>query len=171
MGKYPFEYPVIGFGRSPGWAKHGYRGEWLQAFLTEADTRECRESYLDDPDLRDMLLVDAAGRSWDVASVRFVGPLGSFWRRLLRRFVSYQRYAVEMELTEAAPMSLDEVKERIIRAIDADAPMYAEIEFTESGANPPFEPEVLLEQLRNKVRAARSNGELIEIVGIGEDLS
>lgn len=88
-------------------------------FLTGMKNREaletCGESALRSGYFTGLLLVDPAGRSWEVRSaekVANVGPLGGY--RLFRS----RRIRVRLDLVEGPSFDLDKLKDRMCEAID-----------------------------------------------------
>jgi hypothetical protein len=171
MSKYPFAYPVIGFARTPYWRRHGYKGEFLQAFPDEASITQCRQTYIETADLTDMLLVDSNGRAWETTKVWFEGPLGPWWKRIWPKLLGTQDFLVHLEIAETEPVSLEAVKARVIAAIDADPEMHIDEELVVGEAGPPQDPEVLIADLKAKVMASRDNREIIKVVEIIDELS
>jgi hypothetical protein len=119
-------------------------------FLTavaDRDTLEtCGQSALDSGYFEEMLVIDAAGRSWQVqsaAKVASVGALGG-WRLLRSR-----RIRVRLELLESRPFDLARLQDRVCEAIDR---LPAQWEVVEDTAD-----------TKARVRSAGTVGELITL--------
>lgn len=68
-----------------------------------------------------MELVDAKGRRWAVRSIRKLGRGEPLLMWLLSALLSTRQYRIEQELEPLEPLSLDEVKARVLESIEATA--------------------------------------------------
>ncbi len=153
----PFKWPVLGFGREVGvWS------DFLVCFRNADQFRTCGPSALDDSRRIGMVLFDSAGRSWTIATVRKLGkrrPLG--WR-ILVSLLFESVFDIEVGFTEGPPATFDELKSRAIETIDAYPYMWRDDEALAGESGPPRDEQEMLDELKDRVRRARTMDELIK---------
>jgi hypothetical protein len=158
MSQLPFKWPMLGFGRDLGpWSSDVVSFSGPKAYeICYAYT--FKEGYRDG-----MLLVDSTGRSWEIRSIRKLGLDGSLLVRILRFLTRGTRYRIEPEIVERAPMSLEEVKARILEAIDRYPENYRDDEAVAGEAGPPEDEAGALERLKTRILQARTMSALAKL--------
>jgi len=141
-GEADFDFPVLGF--TSDFNIWGFQD--LDR-LTRCGPRTLKENTQIGMDF-----VDADGRQWKVRSVRRTGCAGSFLSLLLPFGPPQSR--IEHDLEPMEPVSIEELRRRVCRALEARAEIYFE------GG----ERETEFEPLLSAVRAARSVGDLYELL-------
>lgn len=147
-GEVAFRYPVMGV--TPDRDLWGFPD--LDR-LTKCGTQTLRENKA-----VGMELIDAEGGRWRVASVRRLGSAGTLWQRILSHTLRPPPQSrIDHELEPMAPMSLAEVKARVIAGLEAFPGYWCDDE---------ADPEPELAPRRAAVMAAASIAELHEIMGL-----
>ncbi|WP_340646006.1 hypothetical protein [Phenylobacterium sp.] len=105
---------------------------------------------------RGMILVDATGRSWEVVGVRNLGIVGSFLGRIVRFVFQQSNYALEHELAERPPMSLEVAKVRICASIKANPDAWRDDEAIAGENGEPQEESKLLTRMLARVHRVKT---------------
>lgn len=111
-----------------------------------------------------MVLVDPTGRSWEITGVRDLGVVGSLFGRILRFLVQQSDHAIEMDLVEGAPMSLDEVKGRVCVSIDANPDDWRDDEAIAGEAGEPQDELELLERIKARINKAKTLKAIVKVL-------
>lgn len=109
-GDVAFGFPVLGFTRDLD----------LWGFADLEALTACGPLTLKEDKLPGMELVDAEGRRWTVTSVRRVGPAKTGLAGLIEPLLYAKRTSrIEHELDALTPLTLAEVKARLVAGIEA----------------------------------------------------
>ena len=109
-----------------------------------------------------MALFDASGRSWEITAVRKLGTAGSIGKRILRWLIRWTVFNIEVDIAEAPSVTFDELKSRIIQTIDANPLKWRDEEALAGESGPPRDEQEMLDELKDRVRKARTIDELIK---------
>ncbi len=160
-----FQYPVLGINRRPAdWGQ----GEYFREFRDERAITICDGWALKNGARIGMLLIDNAGRNWEIRSMRRLRAAGSLVGKVIKGLFGQQEYHVELDLIEAAPLSFDEVKARLCKSIDDNPDDWRDDEAIAGEDGPPRDEQEMLEELKAKVRGARTLAELLDKVDASE---
>ncbi len=153
----PFKWPVLGFGREVGiWS------DFLVCFRNADQFRTCGPSSLRGGHRIGMVLFDATGRSWTIATVRMLGKRRPSGWRILVSLLFEPTFDIEVGFTESPPATFDELKSRTIETIDAYPYMWRDDEALAGESGPPRDEQEMLDELKDRVRQARTMDELIK---------
>ncbi len=153
----PFKWPVLGFGRDVGvWS------DTLICFRNADQFRTCGRHSYEDGRRVGMVLFDASGRSWEITAVRKLGTAGSIGKRILRWLIRWTVFNIEVDIAEAPSVTFDELKSRIIQTIDANPLKWRDEEALAGESGPPRDEQEMLDELKDRVRKARTIDELIK---------
>ncbi len=155
MDNLPFDWPIIGF----GCAKDVHYGNALVCFHNADQFGRCYRRDLERAAWTGMVLVDNAGRSWEITGVRRRHDL-SIGKRI-SLFLS-REYSIEVDLAEREPISFQELMMRVIETIDANPHEWRDDEAIAGESGPPRDEMEMLEEIKDRVRKAQSVDELIQ---------
>jgi len=114
-----------------------------------------------------MTIFDASGRTFIVDKVRDLGIIDAGFRKLIRILLRYHVHRIAHDLTEAPPIPLAHLKERVCQSIASHPDDWRDDEAIVGESGPPIEESVLLEALQNKVRSCISTSELVNLLELG----
>ncbi len=153
----PFKWPVLGFGLDVGdWSDN------LVCFRNADQFRICGRHSYEDGRRVGMVLFDASGRSWEITSVRKLGTAGSMGKRILGWLLRSTAFNIEADITETRSVTFDELKSRVIGTIDANPSDWRDDEALAGESGPSRDEQEMLDELKDRVRQARTMEELIE---------
>jgi len=167
MTTLPFQYPVLGINRRPAAWRQG-ESEYFREFRDERAITTCDIWALKNGARIGMLLIDNAGRNWEIRSIRRLKPAGSLLIKVIRAILLQPNYHVELDFIEKPPLSFDEVKERLCKSIDDNPDDWRDDEAIAGEDGPPRDEQEMLEELKAKVRSARTLAELLDKVDASE---
>lgn len=159
MTSLPFRFPVLTFSPNPGRA--GVRGrEFLDYFVGPGDFSRCESWKLK---FREgMTVADSNGLCWTIVDVQNLGPTDRFWMRIVRLLLRCSVYRVSCGLSEAAPLPLHSLKDRVCSAIDGNPEQWWDDEALAGEDGPPRDEQEMLDELKTEVRRAQSVAEIIK---------
>lgn len=160
----PITYPAICFRlmRRPIHAarEYWYNGE-VCYFLEERGLQRLPKHDLLPGRTKEMVLVDSAGRRWEVRSLEAVPyPPNRSLRQRLKDWRSTER-DVRLDLVEAGVVDFDTVKEWVCTLIDEYPDDHRDDEAIAGEDGPPRDEQELLEEIKARVRRTRSIEELM----------
>jgi hypothetical protein len=97
-----------------------------------------------------------------ITDVQYLGRIGSFWMRALRVLLRCSLYRVSCGLSEAAPLSLNTLKDRVCSAIDGNPEQWWDDEALAGEDGPPRDEQEMLDELKTEVRRVQSVAEIIK---------
>jgi hypothetical protein len=159
MSEPPISLPAIGFQVS-----EGPEFEHLTSYANVRAFNTSQADALGDDRRLGMTLVDSAGQSWRVDAVRRLGPAGPRWLFLLAAVLGQHSYRVEHDLSETGLMTLDDVKRRVIAAIEASPELWRDDEAIAGESGPPVDERTQIEALSSSVRHAVDLAAIIDVL-------
>lgn len=159
MTSLPFQFPVLTFSPDPG--PDGVLGpEFLDYFVSPEHFSTC-EAWK--RDYRDgMMIADSSGRCWMIVDVRILGRIGPLWMRVVRVLLRCSLYRVACGLSEAPPLSFQQLKDRVCSAIDGNPEQWWDDEALAGEDGPPRDEQEMRDELKSEVRRAQSVAEIIK---------
>lgn len=103
-----------------------------------------------------MVIVDSAGRFWEISRVVDLGAPKSFWGPVIRWFGGVRPHLVAQDLIEAPTMSLEEVKARVCASMQAFPDYWRDDEAIAGEDGPPRDEQEMLDEVKARVRAAQT---------------
>lgn len=162
------KFPALAFRRDVG--RHAIAGrERLTWFCDDEDFSTCTSWKLRQGERLGMVLVDRDLRCWKVLGVVDLGVIRPFWERVLRLLARQSLHRIDQEVAEIEPMSLEQVKARILASIQANPDDWRDDEMIAGESGPPRDEQDLLDELADAVRAAASMPQIINAL-YGESL-
>ncbi len=159
MTSLPFQFPALTFSPDPGRA--GIRGrEFLDYFVDMDGFSRCEEWKLDFR--QGMMVADSSGRCWNVLDVRVLGRIGPLWMRVVRVVLRCSVYRVSCGLSEAPPLSFQQLKDRVCSAIDGNPERWWDDEALAGEDGPPRDEQEMRDELKADVCRAQSVAEIIK---------
>lgn len=156
------KFPVLGI--APARGGRSEAGEETCAyfynarFFATADASELKRRDRDD-----MLLIDSKFRCWKVDKVIDLGiARRKWWEWLLDLIGRDPTHDVDYELTPLAPMTLEQVHDRIAHAIRSNPYEWQDDERIAGEDGEPVEHEVLLDEYVARVRKAKTMTKIID---------
>jgi hypothetical protein len=111
------------------------------------------------------LLIDEACQSWEITGATKVGVDGGAWARFWAAIIpALASYKVRYDLVPKGALSLDEVKDRVCAAIDADPSWWVNEELAAGEDGPPVSEEAQLDKFKAAVRRAGTLHDLSVII-------
>ena len=153
-------FPALAFCRDVGRSAEAGR-ERLQYFLDLEDFATCTSWQLKYGERLGMVLVGPDLRCWKVDRVIDLGVVGPFWGRLLRFLVQQGVHRIDQEVEAIDPMTMEQVKDRVVASIQANPDDWRDDEAIAGEAGPPRDEQELLDELKASVRAAASLPQII----------
>lgn len=163
MSALPFKYPLFAFGRDVGRNAQAGR-ETVTWFGDDEDVSTCKGWDLKHGARMGMILVDPTGRCWEIVGVKDLGIVGSVLGRIVRFVFQQNDHAIEMDLAERPPMSLDQVKDRVCASIDANPDDWRDDEAIAGESGEPQDELELLDRLKSRVRKAKTLKGVVKIL-------
>jgi hypothetical protein len=147
----PFKWPVLGFGPDVGpWS------DFLVRFSKAEQFETCGSWSLKNGARAGMILVDSSGRCWEMVALRKLDVAGSFWTQILRFLIRQVVYNVEADLIEQAPITLEQVKARVVETVVAHSHQWIDDEALAGEAGKPQTERAQLKRLKERVSRAKS---------------
>lgn len=156
-------FPATAFCRDVGRDAEAGR-ESFQYFLDLEDFSTCTSWQLRHGERLGMVLVGPDLRRWKIVGVTDQGVVGSFWERVFRFLVQQSVHRVDQQIEAIKPMTLDQVKDRVVASIRANPDDWRDDEAIAGEAGPPREEQGLLDELVASVRAAASLPQIINVL-------
>ena len=152
MTALPFDWPVLGFGPDLGPVS-----DVLVTFPSAAWFEICTSTTLKHGYRIGMILVDAAGRSWEIQAIQKLGPAGPIWFEILRAiFAGGATYRIGVDLAEREPMPLEVVKARVLAIMESHSDQWRDHEAEAGEDGPPVDGRIRLNELKGRVQCAKS---------------
>lgn len=104
----------------------------------------------------DLQLVDSSGRRWVVRSIRRLGRGRPLFPGLLLDLLSTPQSRIEQEIDELSPLTLEEIKARVIAAVELTSDNYCAED----------ERDEILVPLLEQVRTASDVAQIHELLGL-----
>lgn len=153
-------FPVVGFHRDVGpYAEAGR--EKVVYYLDPEDFSTSTSWELRRGQRSGMVVVGRDLQCWKVVRVTDLGVIRPFWERLFRLLVRQTLHRVDQQVEPIEPMTLDQVKERVVASIYANPDDWRDDDAIAGVDGPPREEQELLDELADGVRAAASLPQII----------
>lgn len=156
-------FPALAFRCDAGpYAKPGR--ERLTWFLDAEDFSTCTPWELKHGERLGMDVVGSDLRCWKVLAVVDLGVVRPLLERAFRFFLRQSVHRIDQQIVEIEPVTLEQVKARIIASIHANPDDWRDDEAIAGEAGPPRDEQELLDELEAGVLAAPSLPQIINVL-------
>jgi hypothetical protein len=156
-------FPVLAF--RPDYGRYPVTGrELLTWFVDEEDLSSCGDWELRRGGRLGMVIVDQRLTCWIVEQVIDLGVTKPFWERFWRFLNRQILHRVDQILVQLEPFKLDQVKERVCAALEANPDDWRDDEAIAGEVGPPRDESEMMDERQAGVRAAGSLTQLINFL-------